>query len=182
MFHTIMLVLYAQQMLLQLCRSNSNTTMLRIDIFPPSNVVETTHSSEGQLTMLQNWNRWKPCLCLFVPGVVLMSWYTGWCLIHKSYVLGKNFCKTNKCYTIIPTKCFILLLHNYAQNKMYQHEFESLSFKIYRIESRLAHILSTKAAESETLVREFRACWLELVDIYKCVPGRCTSRNSRSSC
>ena len=33
-------------------RSNSNTTMLRIDIFPPSNVVETTHSSEGQLTML----------------------------------------------------------------------------------------------------------------------------------
>ena len=52
MFHTIMLVLYAQQMLLQLCRSNSNTTMLRIDIYPPSNVVETTHSSEGQLTML----------------------------------------------------------------------------------------------------------------------------------
>ena len=95
--------------------------MLRIDIFPPSNVVETTHSSEGQRTMLQNWNRWKPCLCLFVPGVVLMSWYTGWCLIRKSYVLGKNFCKTNKCYTIIPAKCFILLPHNYAQNKMYQH-------------------------------------------------------------
>ena len=36
-------------------------------------------------------------------------------------VLAKKFYKTNKCYTIIPAKCFILLPHNYAQNKIYQH-------------------------------------------------------------